>query len=148
MLCSSSDSVLPAVSKYCLIPALTRIHTYLLCCSVKRAIFGAATVRLVPLSFGATTAYLNKSSYSSLSPAETELPLLSECASGDGQLEAELSPSADIVQISKLSHKLRMRITTAEAGLVAGALYLECRRCPGNANGLKHLSGWSSGVPT
>ena len=43
-------------------------------------------------SFGATTAYFSKSSYSSLSPADTELPRLSERCSGDEQLAEEQSP--------------------------------------------------------
>ena len=54
-------------------------------------------------SFGATTAYLSKSSYSSLNPADTELPRLSERCSGDEQPAEELeSPSslfADIVSM-------------------------------------------------
>ena len=46
-------------------------------------------------SFGATTAYFSKFSYSSLSPADTELPRLSERCSGDEQLESP-PPFADI----------------------------------------------------
>ena len=49
-------------------------------------------------SLGATTAYFSKSSYSSLSLADTELPRLSERCSGEEQLvEDELSPPSDIV---------------------------------------------------